>query len=255
MGKNHGAGLRDYYGKQNNCKMQEVPYILQSVEYPFICGNVDAVATFPDGTKKIIEIKTTSSINQADWGEDSCPSYYYTQIMLYEWLTGVHNGCLVCLIGGNDYRVVEVPYNEAVVQAILIQCKEFWKHVTTRQPLPPVEKDNSLLSKLYPQSTPNSVALADKFIAKLDKLEELKIQEKEIKAAKDVIEAELKQALEENELATAGDYKVSWKTAARSTFSADKAKELLTEEQIQACMVSSNTRTLRISKVKPKAKK
>ena len=44
--------LREYYGKQNNCKMQEVPYILQSVEYPFICGNVDAVATFPDGTKK-----------------------------------------------------------------------------------------------------------------------------------------------------------------------------------------------------------
>ena len=79
--------LLDYYQKQYDCKVQTVPYILQSTQYNFICGNIDGVAIFPDGSKKIIEVKTTSSINESEWKDGGCPIYFYTQLMLYEWLT------------------------------------------------------------------------------------------------------------------------------------------------------------------------
>lgn len=245
--------LLDYYQKQYECKVQTVPYILQSTQYNFICGNIDGVAIFPDGSKKIIEVKTTSSINESEWKDGGCPIYYYTQIILYEWLTGVHAGQLIVLIGGNDFRVVDIPYNQDVVDAILVQCVNFWNHVATRQPLPPVAKDSSFLGKLYPQSNGNVVQLEGSFAEKLAQLEALKQKENEIKAAKDTIEAEIKQAMQENELAIVGNWKVTWKSSSRNTFSSEMAKQYLTDEQVQACMQTSSTRTMRITKAKSKA--
>ena len=245
--------LLDYYQKKYDCKVQTVPYILQSIQYSFICGNIDGVAIFPDGSKKIIEVKTTSSINENEWKDGGCPIYYYTQLMLYEWLTGVHAGQLIVLIGGNDFRVVDIPYNQDVVDAILAQCVDFWNHVATRQPLPPVAKDSSFLGKLYPQSNGNVVQLEDSFTEKLAQLEALKQKETEIKAAKDTIEAEIKQAMGENELAIVSNWKVSWKTSNRNTFSSELAKQYLTAEQVQACTQTTSTRTMRITKAKPKA--
>ena len=245
--------LLDYYQKQYDCKVQTVPYILQSTQYNFICGNIDGVAIFPDGSKKIIEVKTTSSINESEWKDGGCPIYFYTQLMLYEWLTGVHSGQLIVLIGGNDFRVVDIPYNQDVVDAILAQCVDFWNHVATRQPLQPVAKDSSFLGKLFPQSNGNVIQLEDSFTEKLAQLEALKQKESEIKAAKDTIEAEIKQAMGENELAIVSNWKVSWKSSSRNTFSAELAKQYLTDEQVKACMQTSSTRTMRVTKAKPKA--
>lgn len=245
--------LLDYYAQKYNCQIKTVPYILQSVEYRYICGNIDAVALYPDGSKKIIEVKTTSSINENEWKDGGCPIYYYIQIMLYEWLTGVHDGQLICLIGGNDFRVVDVPYNQAVVDSLLAQCEIFWNRVANNIPLPPVDKDNSLLSKIYPTSNENVVQLEAEFAEKLQQLDELKQKESEIKAAKNVIEAEIKQAMAENEMGIVGDWKVTWKTSSRSSFSADEAKQYLTPEQIEACTHNSTVRTMRISKNKKKA--
>ena len=174
--------LLDYYAKQYNCEIKTVPYILQSVEYRYICGNIDAVALYPDGSKKIIEGKTTSSIHENEWKDGGCPIYYYIQIMMYEWLTGVHDGQLICLIGGNDFRVVDVPYNQAVVDSLLAQCESFWNKVANNIPLAPVDKDNSLLGKLYPQSKESVVQLESEFAEKLAQLDALKAKESEIKA-------------------------------------------------------------------------
>lgn len=245
--------LLDYYQKQYDCKVQTVPYILQSTQYNFICGNIDGVAIFPDGSKKIIEVKTTSSYNESEWKDGGCPIHFFTQLMLYEWLSGVHSGQLICLIGGNDFRVVDIPYNQDVVDAILAQCVDFWNHVATRQPLPPVAKDSGFLGKLYPQSNGNVLQLENSFAEKLAQLEALKQKESEIKAAKETIEAELKQAMGENEMAIVGSWKVSWKTSTRNTFSAELAKQYLTDEQVKACTQTSSTRTMRVTKAKPKA--
>lgn len=245
--------LLDYYQKQYECKVQTVPYILQSTQYNFICGNIDGVAIFPDGSKKIIEVKTTNSYNESEWKDGGCPIHFFTQLMLYEWLTGVHAGQLIVLIGGNDFRVVDIPYNQDVVNAILDKCVEFWNHVATRQPLPPVDKDNSFMGKLYPQSNTNVIQLEDSFAEKLAQLEALKQKESEIKAAKETIEAEIKQAMGENELAIVQNWKVSWKSSNRNTFSSEIAKQYLTDEQVQACTQTTSTRTMRITKAKPKA--
>ena len=57
----------------------------------------------------------------------------------------------------------------------------------------------------------------------------------------------------ENEMAIVGSWKVSWKTSTRNTFSAELAKQYLTDEQVKACTQTSSTRTMRVTKAKPKA--
>ena len=81
----------------------------------------------------------------------------------------------------------------------------------------------------------------------------MKAKEAEIKAAKNVIEAEIKQAMADNEMGIVGDWKVTWKSSSRSTFSSDDAKQYLTQEQIDACTHTSTVRTMRISKSKKKS--
>lgn len=111
----------------------------------------------------------------------------------------------------------------------------------------------SLLGKLYPQSKESVVQLESEFAEKLAQLDALKAKESEIKAAKNVIEAEIKQAMADNEMGIVGDWKVTWKSSSRSTFSSDDAKQYLTQEQIDACTHTSTVRTMRISKSKKKS--
>ena len=54
------------------------------------------------------------------------------------------------------------------------------------------------------------------------------------------------------ESASCGEYKISWKNSSRKSFSSEKAKELLSIEQIKECTVEAVTRTFRVTK---KAKK
>ena len=95
--------------------------------------------------------------------------------------------------------------------------------------------------------------MEDGFTEKLAQLEALKQKETEIKAAKETIEAEIKQAMGENELAIVSNWKISWKSSSRNTFSAELAKQYLTDEQVKACMQTSSSRAMRVTKAKPKA--
>lgn len=248
--------IRNYYAEKNNCEVKEVPYILQSIDYPWLCGNLDGVAVFPDGSKAIIEIKTGNYFCESDWGDNSCPPQYLVQLMMYEFLTGIHTGYLVSLIAGQLYHCVKVEYNHDVAMAIINKAKEFWYHVQTGKPLPTVTaKDNAVMASIFPISKTKTIELPKEFSNKLAMLASLKQQQAYLKDKQDEIEAEIKQSMGEAESAICGDYKISWKTGSRTSFSADKAKSLLTENQIESCMTSTSTRTLRISNTAKKATK
>lgn len=253
--------LNNYYAETENCTVKEVPYILQSIEKPWICGNIDGVAIYNAAArakgqpeKAIIEIKTGNSFTESEWGDNACPAHYMVQLMMYEWLCNVHHGYLVSLIGGQKYHVVRVDYDEATVKAILKQAEIFWHHVQTRTPLPVSYNDNALISQIYPTSKPSCIVLPEEFSEKIHKLCNIKEQISELKKCQEQIEAEVKMALAENESASVDGYTITYKTSSRSTFSAEKAKTLLTPEEIESCTQVSSTRTLRISKSKPAKK-
>ena len=170
-------------------------------------------------------------------------------------VTGMKRAYLCCLIAGQELVIRKVDRDNDVIAFLTESAAAFWECLKSNTTPMVTAKDNSVIAQIYPQSKVTSINLDTSFIDKINKLEELKAKEKEIKEAKDSIEAEIKQALKDNEAGTVGNYKVSWKTSSRTSFSADKAKAILTVDQIASCNVTIYTRTLRISKIKPKAKK
>ena len=160
---------------------------------------------------------------------------------------------LVVLLGSSDYRQVMIERDDEVIAVIIEKLKDFWKMVETNTPPPVRGMDNNILASLYPNSRPTVLALGKEHEALLLQYEEAKKAMDEAKKRKEEAEAKLKALMKDNEKANCGEYNLSWKTSSRSTFSADKAKEILSLEEIQSCMVESSIRTFRISKTKSKS--
>ena len=75
------------------------------------------------------------------------------------------------------------------------------------------------------------------------------------KKAKEEAEAKIKASLKDNDTALCAGWKATWKSSTRKTLSTDKVKSVLTDEQYTNCMVTNETRTLRISKIKSRGDK
>ena len=244
--------IRKEFARRNGLEVCECPYILAHKDYPFMTCNLDGYVKLPDGSCAVLEIKTANTFASDDWANMGAPIEYVMQVQYYLAITQMRFAYLAVLIGSSDYRQVIIERDDEVIAVIIEKLKEFWEMVETNTPPPVRGMDNNLLASLYPNSRPNVIALGKEHEALLTQYEEAKKAMDDAKKLKEDAEAKLKMLMMNNEAATCGEYKLSWKSSSRVTFSSDRAKELLNMEQIKSCMVESTVRTFRVSKAKPK---
>ena len=244
--------IRKEFARRNGLEVCECPFILAHKDYKFMTCNLDGYVKLPDGSCAVLEIKTANTFASDDWANMGAPIEYVMQVQYYLAITQMRFAYLAVLIGSSDYRQVIIERDDEVIAVIIEKLKEFWEMVETNNPPPVRGMDNNLLASLYPNSRPNVIALGKEHEALLTQYEEAKKAMDDAKKLKEDAEAKLKMLMMNNEAATCGEYKLSWKTSSRVTFSSDRAKELLNMEQIKSCMVESTVRTFRVSKAKPK---
>lgn len=248
--------IRDYFRKENRLEVSEAKFIFAHKDYKYMTANIDGYVKLADGKYAVLEIKTANSFASDEWSTNGLPIEYYCQVQYYMAITGMTQAYVAVLIGGQDYRQLLIDKDDEIIDLIMKRCQDFWEnYVLTKTPPTVTDKDNALLSQLYPNSKPQTIMLGKEVEELLAEHEAAKAAMDEAKKRKEAVEAKLKALMGEAEAAVAGEYKISWKASTRSSFSSDKAKELLTIEQIQACTVSSTVRTMRITKSKPKTTK
>lgn len=245
--------IRKEFARRNGLEVCECPYILAHKDYPFMTCNLDGYVKLPDGSCAVLEIKTANTFASDDWANMGAPIEYVMQVQYYLAITQMRFAYLAVLIGSSDYRQVIIERDDEVIAVIIEKLKDFWKMVETNTPPTVRGMDNNILASLYPNSRTTVMALGKEHEAILTQYEEAKKAMDEAKKLKEDAEAKLKALMQDNEVACCGEYKVSWKSSSRTTFSSDKAKELLNMEQIKSCMVESSVRTFRVTKAKPKA--
>lgn len=245
--------IRSEFARRNGLEVCECPYILAHKDYPFMTCNLDGYVKLPDGSCAVLEIKTANAFASEDWANMGAPLEYVMQVQYYLAITQMKFAYLAVLIGSSDYRQLIIERDDEVISIIIQKLKEFWRMVETNTPPPVSGLDINILASLYPNSRPTVLALGKEHEALLLQYEEAKKAMDEAKKRKEEAEAKLKALMKDNEKANCGEYSLSWKTSSRSTFSADKAKEILSLEEIQSCMVENSIRTFRISKTKPKS--
>lgn len=248
--------LRQWFSEDSGNEVKEVPAVLANKERQWMIADVDGIVyeTDEDGNKipGVLEIKTSTFGDELT--DNGVNPMWYCQVMHYLAVTGCSFGIVYALVN-NELHTIRIERNEAIIEAIIAKEEEFYRALVEKN-TPAIQAfDNSLMQQVFPIAKSSSIVLADDYLELLNELEDLKAQQAELEQKQDLIEAKLKAALGENEVAECGSFKVSWKNTTRNTFDSATAKTMLSEEQIAKCMKTSTSRTFRISKAKAKTTK
>ena len=248
--------VREEFARRIGLTVKECPYILQSREHPFAIANIDGVIVEKDGTKAVLEIKTTNSFTTAKDIEDGLPAEWYCQVQHYLAVTELPKAYVVVLIGGSHLKWQIVERDEETIQTIVALEHHFWNEYVLKDTPPPVDANSGdALALLYPTSNDADIVLpaeADELVAQWL---EIKKAEDEIKTAKAETENKLKALLKDAESGIAPNgYVVAWKSYSQSRLDSTKLKA--THPDITAQFTTTVTgRKFSVTAPKSKAKK
>ena len=217
--------LRAEFAKRSGLVVEEVPFLFNCREFPFMIANVDGIARETDGSVSLIEIKTANSLAVKDW-DNGLPQEYYIQVQHYMSVLDLAKSYIVVLIGGNDFRIEEIPRDDETIQTIINLEAAFWReNILTLTPPAPDATSGDALNGLYPTSNGTSVILGREADDIISDLESCKQMEDQLKAARAESENALKAMLGEAECAkTPGGYSVRWKSSTTSRLDTTKLK-------------------------------
>jgi putative phage-type endonuclease len=137
--------------------VQKYPFIVRSKEWPWMIVNLDFVADSPEA---LLEAKTTDARFAWKWEDESgnavVPDNYMIQGQHECAVTGFQTVYFGVLIGGNDFRIIEVHRDEALIESLAAVEKDFWDLVE-RQEAPLMDGSPSsteTLKAMFPESQP-----------------------------------------------------------------------------------------------------
>ena len=165
----------------------------------------------------VFEAKTASAYKAGEW-EDTIPDEYMCQIQHYMAVTGYAGTYIAVLIGGNTFRWKFVERDEELISMLIELETAFWNHVQDCTP-PPLDGSDAcakFLADRFHDSIPKShITLPDTAADLLVQYDEACEQLEVVTEKKQRAENLLKEMMGENEIGTAGDRIVTWKSVSQ----------------------------------------
>lgn len=230
--------VADEYQRRTGNKVVVSPATYRHKEVKWALANIDRFIVDENGIPYgILECKTAGEYMKDKWDipEDSeefdIPKSYLYQLQWYLFVTGLKYGALACLVGGNKYYIVEVPYNEElVINEILPKVCTFWNY-NVKQLIEPeydgsddavdmVNKENSEVIKNSEISL-NTEVYNELANAVFEGKKQIKELEKIVKEASNRI----KDAMATHELGYTEDRIIKWSSRASNRFDSKAFKE------------------------------
>lgn len=209
--------VRAEFTKRTGIEVQCVRQLLQSRELPFMLANLDGICEVPDYGTCIFEAKTASAYKAGEW-DNAIPDEYQLQIQHYMAVTGYKAAYIAVLIGGNTFRWKFVERDEELISMLIDLEADFWRHVQdcTPPPLDGSDASAKFLAQRFPSSTPKSqIALPDAAADLLAQYDEACEELEAVTMRKQEAENLLKEMMGDNEVGTAGDRIVTWKSVSQ----------------------------------------
>lgn len=123
-------------------------------EYEFLAAEIDAEQDMTGGMRlgeiMNVEIKSASSFMSKKFGEqgtDDIPDYYAAQVTYGMLCTGRRNARLVVLLGTDDLRTYDIPYDEDLGNYLEQEAVNFWNnHILAKvPPIPRTREDAKMV--------------------------------------------------------------------------------------------------------------
>lgn len=219
--------IRSEFSRRAGLEVVECPFMFASKDFPFMIANVDGVVSEKDGSKSILEIKTSNSSTTSKDLDDGLPVEWFLQIQHYLAVCDLHSAYLAVLFGGNKFHYEKILRDDDTIQTIIALEQNFWNEYVLKDIQPPVDsKSGDALASLYPSSDKStSVVLPAETDELIAQYLEIKKAEDDIKTAKADCENKLKDLLKNSETGTTpSGYTVSWKSYSQNRLDSTKLK-------------------------------
>ena len=194
--------------------------LYRSREFPFLTGSFDRLVI---GENAGLECKTTSAYARDKWDDGQIPPAYYVQCQHYMLVSGLPRWYIACLVGGNHFVSWIVERDEKDIATLLEAEQAFWDKVQ-RGVMPDIDGSDSTTSSLkeiYKGGSVEPITLPASTSDLLQRWDELKRLETDLKGQKQEVQNKLCALLGDNEVGIVGEgeaaRKVSWKTTAGRT--------------------------------------
>ena len=209
--------VRAEFTKRTGIEVSRRNELLQSEEHPFMLANLDGICEVPDVGPCIFEAKTASAYKVGEW-EDAIPDEYALQLAHYMAVTGYTGAYIAVLIGGNTFKWKFIERDEELISMLIQLETDFWNHVQDGTPPPLDGSDASakFLAERFPNSRPKShITLPDTAANLLAQYDEACEELEAVTERKQKAENLLKEMIGENEVGTAGDRVITWKSVSQ----------------------------------------
>lgn len=202
------------YSRKTGNKVDIEKGLIIHPKYPIACANIDR---WVNDKEFILECKTTCFMKGNEWGEeytDQIPEAYLCQIAWYAAICDVPKVDIAVLIGGQTFKIYTYNRNLEFEDKLMQIGNNFWNnHIIPR--IPPLPVNLSDISTLYPESNNSTIEANDDFLCKIEKLKNLKSQEKNLQEEIKGLQFEIKSFMKEHDtlIDPFGATLITWKNS------------------------------------------
>jgi len=215
--------VADEFVKRTGIPVKHYPHVLRSKNHPFMLANVDRLLVHEQAG---LECKTANAAAAKDWEDNKVPEAYMLQCYHYMIVTGMRKWYVAVLIGGNNFQIRELSWDDELASQLVAREQEFWKMVEDKTPPAVGGGDVDLMSCLYSAGdNPDLLMLGDAEMALALEYNSASAVEKQAKAAKDEAKAKLCAVMGDHAKAVAGDMKINWSPVSTTRLDTDRLKK------------------------------
>ncbi len=120
-----------------------------------------------------VDAKTADAHTAHEWGPDGSdvvPPHYRCQLIQYGDVLGTHAGWIACLIGGNDFRVYHLKWEESEAAWLREKVGTFWQTVLDGK-APPLDGSDSTyqaVREMHPEIDGSDIDLSPRLFARYE---------------------------------------------------------------------------------------
>lgn len=151
VGKRLESLVADIYQRKTGYKVYPIHKLFQHPIYPFLTANVDFFVQKPNGSRGILETKTSHHQNREKWANDSIPRHYEYQGRHYDCVTNLDFAAFACLFSNSedDFVMREVERDLDDEENTVMELSHFWNNYVLARVEPPyTEKPDLALESI-----------------------------------------------------------------------------------------------------------
>lgn len=223
-----GRDLEEYVAQRfteaTGLKVRRSNYMYRSKEYSFMIADVDRMVVGEDAGP---ECKTVSAYNADKWEGGDIPLHYVLQCYHYMAVTGKRVWYIAAVILGRGFTYRKLEWDGGLVGQLVELERDFWDGYVIPKIIPPPDGSkvcDEVLGQYFHTARKASAVKLVGFDEKLRRREEILGSISELQEEQKQIEQEVKLFMKDNESASSGCFRVSWKNIDSTKLDTERIK-------------------------------